>query len=271
MILISCRSDFTSDRRFAGQNLIRDYPDLKNTGHFSDLDEQSLLTEAMGKHVLVLVHGYRNAITNVAASYDTLQTKLIASELVQPPHYDLVLGFLWPGFRTQLGFFPAVPYANRSAGFFRSLLMLLGRSALTLDVQTHSLGARVALQALSATEGLFVDNLMLTAPAVDNECLEPGQEFHASLDRCRRTIVYHSKKDRVLKIGFQIASIDRALGLNGPEHPSIIEQKCPTVFVVNCSDVVKQHGAYRTAGALYSHWARVLSELPLPRFETLQA
>ncbi|MBX9599595.1 MAG: alpha/beta hydrolase [Bryobacteraceae bacterium] len=271
MILVSCRSEFVSDHRFAGQNLFRDYPDLKNTGSFTDLDEQSLLAQVMGKHVLVLVHGYRNVLKNVADSYHTVLTKLMDSELVQPPHYDLVLGFLWPGFRTQLGFFPAVPYANRSAGFFRTLLIRLGGSALTVDVQTHSLGARVALQALSATEELFVDNLMLTAAAVDNECLEPGQEFHASLDRCRRTVVYHSNQDKVLKIGFRIASLDRALGLRGPEHPSIIEQKCPTVYVVDCSHVVKKHGSYRMAGAYYSHWARVLGEFPLPRFETLTA
>jgi hypothetical protein len=169
MILISCRRDFVTDSGFAPANQIRNYPNMKDVTRFTDLDEDNLLLQATGKHVLLLVHGFRNPIRNVAASYDALLGKLIESGLVQQPHYDLVLGFLWPGFQTPLGFFPAVPFANRSASFFRQLLQQLSRTALTVDVQTHSLGARVALQSLSATEGIFVDNLMLTAAAVDNE------------------------------------------------------------------------------------------------------
>ena len=271
MILISCREDFVSDHLFAGENQVRNYTNLKNVDSFTDLDEDNLMAQAAGKHVLVLVHGFRNPIKNVAASYDAVLTKLIDSGLRQPPHYDLVLGYLWPGFRTHLGFFPAVPFANRSAGFFRQFLARLCRSALTVDVQTHSLGARVALQALSAATGIFVDNLMLTAPAVDNECLEPSQEFNSALDNCRRCLVYHSSKDPVLKIGFTFASLDRALGLKGPEHPAIIESDCPSVFVVDCSAVVSSHGGYRKAGATFSHWARVLSDEALPRFEKLRA
>jgi hypothetical protein len=51
-----------------------------------------------------------------------------------------VLRFDW--FSTALGFLPAVPFANRSAGFFRSLLELASRNARTVDVQTQSLGVQ---------------------------------------------------------------------------------------------------------------------------------
>jgi esterase/lipase superfamily enzyme len=271
MILISCRRDFIGDRLFASENQVRNYPDLKNLDVFTELDLDNVMLQAAGKHVLVLVHGFRNPIKNVADSYDTLLTKLIQAGLRATPHYDLVLGYTWPGFRTRLGFFPAIPSAARSGGFFRQLLERLCRSALTVDVQTHSLGARVALQALSATDGVFVDNLLLTAPAVDNECLEPGQEFNEALDNCRRCIVYHSSKDNVLKIGFTFAGLDRALGLKGPQHPAVIKAECPGIFIVDCSDVVKEHGGYRRAGACYSHWARVLNDEALPQFEKLKA
>ncbi|HYE75098.1 MAG TPA: alpha/beta hydrolase, partial [Blastocatellia bacterium] len=174
---------------------------------------------------------------------------------------------------TALGFFPAVPFANRSAGFFRSFLELASRNARTVDVETHSLGARVALQAMAGGTDGFVDNLMLTAPAVDDEVLEPRQEFHKALEACRRCLVYHSDKDRTLKFSYRIGdapNFDRALGLKGPQHPQIIKDQCPDVFTIDCKKVVATHGGYRAAGAYYEHWSRVLTDVPLPRVEVLE-
>jgi hypothetical protein len=79
--------------------------------------------------------------------------------------YDLAIGFLWPGFQTQIGFFAAVPWANRSASHFRAFLKILNSAAHTVDLQTHSLGARVALQAMSFVHEVWGDNVLLTAPA----------------------------------------------------------------------------------------------------------
>lgn len=276
MILISCRKNFSVSQGFSKKNEIRNYPFLPKLDQFEELDEINLAEQMRGKHILILIHGYRNPLANVAASYQRVLKGLIDAKLMHNPAipdstgYDLVLGFVWPGFETLVGFFPAIPFANRSAGYFRSLLELASRNALTVDVQTHSLGARVALQTLGGgTEG-FVDNLLLTAAAVDNECLEPKKEFHGALQYCRRALVYHSDKDNVLKIGYLIGGRDVALGLRGPEHPDIIKAQCPDVFVVNCKKVVSSHGGYRTAGAYYEHWARVLSETPLAQFETLE-
>jgi esterase/lipase superfamily enzyme len=273
MILISCRKDFTNSRSFADRNAIRNYPFLPRLDRFEELDETNLAEQVQGKHVLILVHGFRNSLEKVGASYQRVLQGLIDSSLMGESGYGIVLGFTWPGFETALGFFPAVPSANRSAGFFRQLLELASRNARTVDVQTHSLGARVALQTLAGgTEG-FIDNLMLTAAAVDDEVLEPGQEFHAALVTCRRCLVYHTERDRTLKIAFRIGDapeFDRALGWKGPQHPKIIERDCPDVFVIDCKNVVKSHGGYRDAGAYYEHWSRVMREVPLERFELLR-
>ena len=276
MILISCRKDFSNSRGFSPKNEIRNYPFLPKLDTFESVDEMNLAEQMQGKHVLILIHGFRNPLTNVASSYQRVLKGLIDAKLMNDPAteigegYDLVLGFTWPGFETPLGFFPAVPFANRSAGFFRSLLELASKNAKTVDVQTHSLGARVALQTLAGgTEG-FIDNLLLTAPAVDDESIEPGQEFNGALINCRRCLVYHSDKDNTLKIGYRLGDLDRALGLKGPQHPDIIKAKCPTVIVVNCKKVVSSHGGYRAAGAYYEHWSRVLNETPLAQFEMLE-
>jgi esterase/lipase superfamily enzyme len=272
MILISCRKDFSDTRHFSDGNIIRNYPFLPKLDQFIELDETNLAAQMRGKHVLILVHGFRNPLQNVGSAYQRVLTGLIAAELVGEDRYGLVLGFVWPGFSTPLGFFPAVPFANRSAGFFRSLLELASRNARTVDIQAHSLGARVALQTLGGQSEGFVDNLMLIAPAVDDEVLEPRQEFNLALNLCRRCLVYHTDKDNVLKFGFRIGDgpeFDRALGFKGPQHPKIIDQKCPDVFVIDCKKVVASHGGYRSAPAYYGHWGRVVREIPLERFEVL--
>ncbi|MGE0100800.1 MAG: alpha/beta hydrolase [Blastocatellales bacterium] len=272
MILISCRRDFTDSRRFSDENAIRNYPFLPKLDKFEDLDADNLAMQMRGKHVLILIHGFRSTLKNVADAYQRILTGLIDFDLTGAGGYDLVLGFVWPGFETALGFFPAVPYANRAAGRFRPLLELATRNARTVDVQCHSLGARVALQTLAGGTDGFIDNLMMIAAAIDDEVLEPGRELNGAMDLCRRCFVYHTEKDRVLKIGYRFGDapeFDRALGWKGPQRPAIIEAEVPEVFVVDCKKVVRSHGGYRSSGAYYDHWDRVLRDTPLPRFEAL--
>ena len=269
MILASCRKHFDSNELFADLQL-RDYPNVSDITKFTELQTADLPNIMQGMHVLVLVHGYRNPLKNVAPAYGKVERELTKRGLIGPGNYDLALGFLWPGFQTQIGFFAAVPWANRSASYFRAFLRLLNSAAHTVDVQTHSLGARVALQAMAFEHEVWVDNALLTAPAIDNESLEPTKEFNASLASCRRTIVYHSTRDAVLKFAYRIGALDRALGYKGPEHPDVIERQCPEVFVVDCSAVVSSHGGYRQSGEVYDEWADVLSNEPLPRFANLK-
>jgi esterase/lipase superfamily enzyme len=269
MILASCRRNFDSNR-LLGDLRFRSYPNLANTAHFTEMTAGDVSAFVQGLHLLVLVHGYRNPLTNVARAYKRLETELTGRGHIGPGNYDLAVGFLWPGFATRIGFFAAVPWANRSAALFRQFLTLLNGSAHTVDVQTHSLGARVALQAMAFEHEVWVDNLMLTAPAVDNESLEPSKEFHSSLQSCRRCLVYHSTRDPVLKVAYRIGALDRALGFKGPEHPDVIEAQCPEVFVVDCSAPVRSHGGYRESGEVYDQWLRVVADVPLPRFEKLR-
>jgi esterase/lipase superfamily enzyme len=269
MILASCRKHFDSNDFFADLQL-RLYPRLSDTTTFTDLAEGEFLDAVRDMHVLVLVHGYRNPIKSVAAAYGNVEAELTKRGLIGAGNYDLALGFLWPGFQTQLAFFAAVPWANRSASYFREFMKRLNSAAHTVDVQTHSLGARVALQAMAFAHQVWVDNLLLTAAAIDNESLEPAKEFNESLVSCRRAFVYHSSKDSVLKFGYRIGALDRALGYTGPEHPDIIERECPDVFVADCSAVVASHGGYRRSGEVYDLWGEVLSDEPLPRFEKLK-
>lgn len=273
MIYVSCRRDFTSDHRFSERNIVREYSGTI-AGPSVELTSDELAARAEGKHVVVLVHGYRNPIKTVDTAYRQVVKTLADRGLLTGPEdglqeqYGLAIGFAWPGFRTRvLGFVAARPSANRAGGYLRDLLEVLRRTARTTDVQTHSLGARVALQGLSTQDTLWVDNLMMTAPAVDNECLEPNEEFHEALASCARVFVYHSRNDAVLKVYSAIAA-DRALGAKGPENKPVILDECPNVYVVDCA-VVKHHSDYRKETRYFDHWERVLNHETLERYGSI--
>lgn len=276
LIIVSCRKDFTSDQKHGKALLVREYPQPSDDRTFRDLDLDDLGALIDGRHVAVLVHGYRNPLRNVLSAYGSVQRDLRAKGLLDESddhpvaNYGRVIGFVWPGFRTVLvGFLSARPAANRSGESLRQLLSGLRRSARSIDVQTHSLGARVALQAMATADDLWVDNLMLTAPAVDDECLEPEEEFSTSLDNCGRVLVYHARDDSALR-KYSILAVDKALGARGPEHPAIIERACPGVYTVDCSAVVKaDHGGYRKTPKYFDHWGRVLAGEQLPRVAKL--
>ena len=273
MVYVSCRRDFSSDHRFSERNVIREYHGTI-AGPFDQLTDDDLAARADGKHVVVLVHGYRNPIKNVDTAYRQVMKTLTDRGMLTGPEaglqeqYGLAIGFAWPGFRTRvIGFVAARPSANRAGGYLRDLLRVLQHAARTVDVQTHSLGARVALQALSTQDTLWLDNLLMTAPAVDNECLEPHEEFNEALGSCARAFVYHSRHDNVLKAYGAVAG-DRALGAKGPENKPVILEQCPNVYVVNC-EVVKEHSDYRKETRYFDHWERVLNQETLERYGSI--
>lgn len=273
MYVVSCRKDFTSDRVLGKENLFRNYTNPAKPDVFQDVTLEEILERATNKHVAILVHGFNNEMPEVMAAYWKLVTRMSDSGVSGPEGYGLVLGFTWPGFATKAGFFPALSTARRAGPFLGSLINIVRGVAHTVDVQTHSLGARVALTALKDPRKIFIDNLLLSAPAVDNHVLEPEESFHSSLSSCNRCLVYHSKRDNVLKFAFPLGDvtdgIHTALGLKGPRSKSVTLQKCPNVYVVDCSLRVGGHSDYKETSQYFDHWKQVLSGGPLSRYDEL--
>jgi esterase/lipase superfamily enzyme len=273
MYVVSCRRDFDSNQWFAAENAVRNYTNPANPTEFQPATFPELFALAEARHVCVLVHGFRNPLEHVVAAYWTILQGASQAGFASPDGYGLILGFAWPGFETRLGYFPAVPHANRAAGYLRALVRQLATHAHSVDVQTHSLGARVALQMLAAGEDAYVDQLMLTAAAVDANCLEPGREFAAALASCGRCWVYHSVNDDVLTLGYRVADLftgfDRALGYRGPRSRKVTLEQCPNVNVVDCSARVPGHGGYREAPQYFTHWSEVFRGVQLPRYDEI--
>ncbi len=273
MIIASCRKNFTKDAGLADKTAYRNYTNPTSINAFKDLTRDEVLEQATNKHICIFVHGFKNPMENVMNAYWQLAQTMKDSEVTGPAAYGLVIGFAWPGFQTAIGFFPALLTSKKAAPFLRDLINDLRTVALSVDVQTHSLGARVAFTALSNPKKTFVDNLITTAAAVDNNKLELDKDFHAALGSCNRCFVYHSKNDPVLKIGFTIGDIfdgiHKALGLTGPASKAKTLKDCPNVFVVDCSARVDSHGGYRKAKQYFDHWKDLLSGKAMSQYDEL--
>ncbi|HEU0120813.1 MAG TPA: alpha/beta hydrolase [Bryobacteraceae bacterium] len=274
MYVVSCRKDFESNIIVSGENQYRNYFNPGSHKEHRAVVLDTILKAAANKHVCILVHGFNNPLENVMKSYWELVKGLDRPGMRPPEGYGLIVGFTWPGSRFGLGYFGARPKAERSGARLRELINGLRGVALSVDVQTHSLGARVALHALADPKNkTFVDNLLLAAAAVDDNILEPDHKYFSAMASCNRCLAYFSKKDPVLGgafwVGDVLDGIHAALGLRGPRRKDITMDKTPNLYVIDCSAVVHSHGGYRDQPAYYAHWTSVLAGGPLSRYDEL--
>lgn len=216
--------------------------------------------------VLLLVHGYNNEHDEVLDAYQIVKRHVTAQLADQ---YDHVLGYSWPGGDYRSEWFAAKSRANAVSVRFRTLTESIAQTAVSLDIMSHSLGARVVLKALGGLPGQLVRNYFCLAAAVDNEALEHGKEFDESINGTKAMFVLHSNKDVVLSLAYRVAEFDRALGLSGPEDKAYIEKKTANVFVLNCKNKVDRHGRYKHSSEVYAYILRALGTSGVQRFETL--
>lgn len=203
-----------------------------------------LFSSTHGQRTLFLIHGYNVDAAAVIAAYQKVEHEIGSL-------YDVVIGFLWPGFDA-LGFVPAILSANHAGMVLRDLLMPLHPASIAIE--THSLGARVALRALC---GIHAQEVILTSPAVPDDCLSAGKEFeYASADVIH---VCYSKNDPVLGRWYRafekalalllLSHGDTALGLNGPtgKYPSWIDAE-------DFTDEIRTHGGWNACPQYFACW-----------------
>lgn len=266
MIIISSRRTFDDpDNLSTDGHHIREI-DLANNSVVRNLTMPNLVAQIQGKKVLILVHGYNNEQFEVYDAYQIIEDKVQA---LTPGAYDFVIGYSWPGGDRGLEWWQGKSRANAVARLFRSLIEEMSNSAAFVDLISHSLGARVSLKALKESQvQAVVRNYFCTAPAVDNECLEVGEEFSEAVPSCGRLFVFHSARDGVLRVSYEAAEWDRALGLYGPEDKDYISRKARTIYVANCKKIVGNHGGYKRADAVYKYIGAYQTVDPV-KFKTL--
>lgn len=265
MIIISSRENFNnSDKVSLNGDHIREVD--FNSDSTKKLKIDDLIKKIKGKKILILVHGYNNEQFEVYDAYQIIEKKF--NDLVKN-EYDYIIGYSWPGGDNKRDWWSAKSRANSVARLFRKLIETLVKSSLHLDLMSHSLGARVCMKALKETPVLdLVRNYYCTAPAIDNECLEPNEEFSDAVVSCSKLFIFHSSRDGVLRLTYEIAERDRALGLYGPEDKDYISRRAKTVYVANCKKHVSNHGGYKRADAVYKYIKKYQIVQPA-KFKTL--
>lgn len=280
LILVSCRRNdsgiFVGELQpFVLAKLADQHKDLLASAPYTvtrfgttySLDLATLYTYLSGKRIGILIHGYHTDFDGALKAYEALHTNMEAKSLP----YDVVLGFLWPGGITAAGFDLAVARTSHASTKLQELLMAVGPTSKLIDIETHSLGAEVALDALVNLR--WVRNLILTAPAVPHDCL--ATHYKEVLNNVVHAYVLHSVNDNVLKWAYRLATFKEALGRNGPIAlpvfpvgdkrvmvSSINEMMIGTCYgfgvvtAFNLSTTVHEHSDYRRADSgTYEIWA----------------
>jgi hypothetical protein len=272
MLLVSCRKDFWSPTEFSTTDAIRRL-DLE-TGIGTPVSKDDFLQEVQGRRLTVLVHGYNNEERDVVDSYGTIDRRMRALGFLAAAaaQYDALVGFVWPGGAVGVSFPFARQRAGESAVRFAGLLADLRSASAVIDLNTHSLGAHVAFEALRTGSPQMVRHAWNFASAVDNESIESGKRYFQASRRCQTFHVFHSKNDPVLRVWYRVGDFldfDTALGYSGPEDPGAVVEHSPNVRVINCKNVVSSHGGYRSAGQVWAYMSKQLTAPSNEQFVTL--
>ncbi|MDR3509139.1 MAG: alpha/beta hydrolase [Caulobacteraceae bacterium] len=176
------------------------------------------------KNVLLSTHGFNVNYVDGLRALGRLEA------VTGPTSSEAVFGVLWPGDWA----IPAInyPFEDRIAVHAGRLLGAFCNrwfsGAQSLSFVSHSLGARVVLEAVAALKRP-ARSLCITAGAIGADCL--GAQYKAAAKNCERVVTLSSREDLVLALAFPIGDLiadildldhkpfQRALGRRGPEKP----------------------------------------------------
>lgn len=214
-----------------------------------DIDKQSL----KDKNILLVVHGYNNTFDYAIKSIDEVNSSIGKMKNTQgSPLYDLVIGYVWPGYDNFIEYGLAVEHADALKSRVRKHLIDLNQVSAKVDILAHSLGNRVMLEALnfcdSALPSPLIRNFFAMAPAVDATAIQKNGTLTQAVSNCKNLFVLHSNKDDVLKLLYPLTSGKEALGIES--SPNF--KKLPdNIQFVDCSKLVNGHGYYFKTKAIF--------------------
>lgn len=260
-IRASCRHNFTHPRRHAEQLAFRNALD-------HPLDFTQVQALCRGKRVCVLVHGYKNGYDPAARAYLKLKDGLESTCPSNPP-YDIIIGFFWPGSIRALGYWFAKSRTDRSSWFLVDLLDGLRDEVTRLDIEAHSLGCEVVLDALD-TDLVKADLVLLSGAALESDALSNRYRFVE--DNAAFFCVAHSNQDNVLKFGYRLASGGRSpLGRTGAV-PVLGSSNLPlNVGNLDLTPSVNGHSGYKNSPEFFASWCFFAAALGSSLVQALQS
>ncbi len=176
----------------------------------------SLLWQAVpllvrGKDVLLAAHGFNVDYDSGLRSLQRLETALEID-----PSREIYFGVLWPGDWC----IPAINYpaedtiASHAGAFLADFCNRWLASALSISFISHSLGARVILEAIKGSSRR-IKRAIITAGAINSAAL--NEEYAAAATNCDDIRTLSSMQDLVLELAFPPG--DLAADILDPDHP----------------------------------------------------
>lgn len=176
-------------------------------------------TTIRNRRVVILVHGVKNTTHQIQEAYRQILNRAHAA-------YDVGVGFIWPGGVSPLGFpiASAFTVGASARALSRVIADVRVHKPASIDIDCHSLGCKVALEALDLLTGLpfeltVIDGLWMMAPAVPRSLSRYREAIAA---KCKtQPHVFYSWKDVVLSGLFQLyPPFLPALGAWGESGPA---------------------------------------------------
>ncbi len=232
------------------------------------------LKQFEGKKVLIAVHGFNNSYERAMSTYHIISDHVAALQDDEGNRlYDIVVGYLWPGYDHSLEYYAAKTHAKQLRERMRVHLQRISQVASQLDILAHSMGNRLIFEALNFTprqpQKNLVENFYALAPAIDDEMIEYKNKYFRSTQNCHDLYVFYSKQDDVLKFLYHLAECDEALGEEGVGN---LKKLPKNVQMIDCTAFVDGHSHYFEAPALYEFIQHevIFRKSPLGLAKTIQ-
>ncbi len=190
-------------------------------------DASGLLDDIRGREVFLMAHGYNVNRDHGTRSLTQWKTKL---KIAPAPVF---IGVLWPGDCILPVFIDYVwegSEAEKSGTMLGEFVRDNFGFAASLSFASHSLGARVVLQAIQTlADSERVRNLVLFAAAIEDDTLL--REFNGAANKVDRISIVYSLEDHVLQLAYPAGNliggliergdpnVKAALGRLGPSAP----------------------------------------------------
>jgi hypothetical protein len=194
---------------------------------FKLMEAKRFADMAAGRDILVATHGYDNNWSDGTYALSRLEQSLLPNTV---PANTLYAAVLWPGdsYAWKLGYPSERRTAVTCGRNLAAFLNLSAKHAASLSFASHSLGARVVLEAARHVT-LPVRLMCLMAAAIENTCLY--EEYADVAARAETIAVLSSRSDNVLRWAFPAGNLvsavlnptanplSSALGYAGPRSP----------------------------------------------------
>jgi len=191
---------------------------LPDPGNMYMEETLSLSPQFHNRAVVVFVHGLKSGPDNNVVAKSMLFLEGLTESRREDQGDPLVLSFLWPAHRRVVSYVPARSNTKQASARLAHLLHTLRSLKCHVIVIAHSLGARVALGALSMprhvgtapiASATLCDHLLLCAAALPCDALAESGEFPRSQITAAKVTAFYSGRDAVLRASFGLAEAFR--------------------------------------------------------------